>query len=59
MAQMLYCKECKTYTLDKICNKCKQKTIINKPARFSPQDRLGDYRRKLKKLDKKGLKWKT
>jgi len=55
MSQILYCKKCKTYTLDKICNKCNQKTIIKKPARFSPQDRLGNYRRKLKKIGKERI----
>ena len=59
MSQILFCRECKKYTLDKICNKCKQKTIIKKPAKFSPQDRHGEYRRKLKKINKNGLKWKT
>jgi H/ACA ribonucleoprotein complex subunit 3 len=49
MSQILFCEKCKTYTLDKICIKCGEKTKIKKPARFSPQDRHGEYRRKLKK----------
>ncbi|MFO7678027.1 MAG: nucleolar RNA-binding Nop10p family protein [Thermoplasmatota archaeon] len=49
MSQILYCKTCKTYTLDYICARCKKPTIIKKPARYSPQDRLGKYRRELKK----------
>lgn len=54
MSQILYCKKCKSYMLDEICNRCKEKTIVKEPARFSPQDRYGKYRRKLKKLEKKG-----
>ena len=54
MSQILYCKKCKSYTLDEICDKCKVKTIAKKPAKFSPQDRYGEYRRKLKKLEKNG-----
>ena len=54
MSQILYCTKCKTYTLDKLCSKCKTQTIVKKPARFSPQDHYGKYRRDLKKLDKKG-----
>ncbi|MCJ2534190.1 MAG: RNA-protein complex protein Nop10 [Candidatus Thermoplasmatota archaeon] len=54
MSQILYCTKCNNYTLDKICSKCKENTIVKKPARFSPQDHYGKYRRKLKKIEKKG-----
>lgn len=47
---LLYCNKCKNYTLDKICSECKEKTISKNPPRFSPQDRYGKYRRKLKRL---------
>jgi len=53
MSQILYCLNCKKYTLNKVCDKCNHKTVIKKPARYSPQDRHGEYRRKLKKLDRK------
>jgi len=52
MPNLCYCKNCKLYTLDNICSKCKEKTISKNPPRFSPQDRYGEYRRKLKKLEK-------
>jgi H/ACA ribonucleoprotein complex subunit 3 len=52
MSLLLYCENCEEYTLDKICNKCKGRTISKNPPRFSPQDRHGKYRRKLKKLQK-------
>jgi H/ACA ribonucleoprotein complex subunit 3 len=51
MSQILYCKNCKTYTLEPICTQCKKPTRLKKPARFSPQDRLGKYRRELKKTN--------
>ena len=54
MPEILYCSKCEIYTLDKICNNCKEKTIIKRPARFSPQDHYGKYRRELKKLEKNG-----
>ena len=49
MTNLFYCNNCKTYTLDKICIKCKGKSVIRNPPRFSPQDHYGKYRRKLKK----------
>ena len=52
MSHLLYCKNCKQYTLDKICKNCKEKTISKNPPRFSPQDRYGKYRRELKKSQK-------
>lgn len=54
MPNLLYCKNCKVYTLEIICKKCKKVTICKNPPRFSPQDHYGVYRRKLKKLEKSG-----
>ena len=51
MSNLLYCKKCKKYTLENTCKKCKNKTVSRNPPRFSPQDRYGAYRRKLKKLE--------
>jgi len=53
MSELYFCASCKTYTLELICSKCKQKTINNRPPRFSPQDPYGKYRRELKKITKK------
>jgi H/ACA ribonucleoprotein complex subunit 3 len=52
MTNLFYCKKCKVYTLEKKCKNCGNKTIIKHPPRYSPQDRYGRYRRKLKKMDK-------
>jgi H/ACA ribonucleoprotein complex subunit 3 len=51
MSNLLYCKKCRVYTLDKICKNCKGNTVSKDPPRFSPQDHYGKYRRKLKKLN--------
>ncbi len=44
-----YCNICREYTLKDVCPYCGAKTINPHPPRFSPQDRYGEYRRKLKK----------
>ncbi len=54
MPKLLYCQYCREYTLNIVCKTCKQKTISKNPPRFSPQDNYGNYRRKLKKIQKKG-----
>jgi len=46
--KMLYCAACDLYTLKEECRKCGGKTVSPKPARFSPEDPRGSYRRKLK-----------
>jgi len=35
-----------------VCSKCGEKTIITKPAKYSPSDKYGEYRRKAKELMK-------
>jgi len=35
--------------MENICNICKTKTIDPKPAKFSPEDPYGKYRRMMKK----------
>ena len=53
---MRYCESCKSYTLEEHCPSCGRKTRGVGPARFSPQDPYGEYRRKLKKEEKYGKK---
>jgi H/ACA ribonucleoprotein complex subunit 3 len=35
------------------CDNCQVETVLPKPARFSPDDKYGKYRRKLKKMKMK------
>ncbi len=42
--QILECKKCKTYTLEKECPKCNSKTENPKPAKYSETDKLSKYR---------------
>ncbi len=46
--KLLYCSACKLYTLRDRCKKCGSPTSTPHPARFSPEDPYGGYRRKLK-----------
>jgi len=41
------CRACGRYTLATTCPECHGATRSPHPARFSPQDRYGDYRRRL------------
>ena len=45
------CTACKEYTLQETCPRCGAKAKPNRPAKFSPEDQYGEYRRRLKKLD--------
>ena len=45
---ILICPKCKSYTMKDKCPKCNMETISPKPAKFSPDDKYGDYRRKAK-----------
>ena len=47
--QMRTCKECGEYTLEESCPECNVKTGVIFPARYSPQDKYGKYRRILKR----------
>lgn len=53
MTEILYCTECKLYTLKLTCSRCKKVSITTKPAKYSPQDRYGKYRRLAKIEEKK------
>ena len=47
MKEILYCSKCDKFTLKETCTK-NHKTASTKPARFSPQDKYGKYRRMAK-----------
>ena len=44
--EILICSKCHVYTLKE--THCNEKTITIKPAKFSPEDKYGSYRRKEK-----------
>ncbi len=48
-SEILYCKKCDVFTMKKICGTCQQKTGTTKPAKYSPEDPHGKYRRIFKK----------
>ena len=51
MKHILFCAKCNIYTMKEHCPKCNTKTSAPKPAKFSPEDKYGDYRRKAKKQE--------
>jgi len=56
MKQILKCRQCGTYTMKEKCE-CGSKTTTVKPAKYSPEDKYGKYRRDVqrKELEEKGL----
>lgn len=52
--EILKCFSCKIYTLKDFCPKCNSKTATPKPAKFSPEDKTGRFRR-IYKRKYKGL----
>jgi|TARA_B100001971_G_scaffold132295_1_gene122123 H/ACA ribonucleoprotein complex subunit 3 len=57
MRHIFKCPKCSCYTLKESCPGCKHKTIMPRPPKFSPEDKYGSYRRKVKTqaLKDKGL----
>ncbi|MFP4169673.1 MAG: RNA-protein complex protein Nop10 [Methanomassiliicoccales archaeon] len=43
------CQRCNEYTLGEVCPECGSSTVVPLPPRYSPEDRYGEYRRRLKK----------
>ena len=48
------CGPCGLYTLKDDCPKCKARTVMPLPPRYSPEDKYGKYRRQLKALSEAG-----
>ncbi|MAF50740.1 MAG: ribosome biogenesis protein [Nanoarchaeota archaeon] len=46
--EILKCPKCEAYTIKKQCSECNKKTLTPKPAKYSPEDKYGKYRRKYK-----------
>lgn len=57
MKHIMVCPKCKVYSMKPECPKCSTKMVLAKPPKYSPQDKLGSYRReaKRKELEEKGL----
>lgn len=49
MNEILFCRGCSEYTMEEKCPKCREKTFSPKPARYSPLDKWGKWRREAKK----------
>ncbi|MEA3282180.1 MAG: RNA-protein complex protein Nop10 [Euryarchaeota archaeon] len=49
-SKILKCSECGRYTLKAICPTCGAAAINPSPARYSPEDRYGAYRRRMKRF---------
>jgi len=47
--KMKRCRSCGEYTLKEVCPHCGGRTGIIYPPKFSPEDKYGVYRRKLKR----------
>jgi H/ACA ribonucleoprotein complex subunit 3 len=48
---MKSCPDCGRYTLQGACPRCGADTQDPQPAKFSPEDKYGSYRRKLKRME--------
>lgn len=51
---LMKCAQCSGYTLRAACPKCGAATVMAMPAKYSPEDRYGEYRRRLKKELREG-----
>jgi len=56
MKDILKCQECGKYTMNVKCS-CGGKAVLVIPAKYSPEDKYGSYRRKVKRKEweEKGL----
>jgi H/ACA ribonucleoprotein complex subunit 3 len=49
-SQLLKCIRCERYTFQEVCSVCGEHTTTPLPPRYSPQDKYGKYRRRLKRV---------
>lgn len=52
MRKIRKCPACGTYTLSETCS-CSIKTILPKPAKYSPEDKFARFRRQAKEEQRK------
>ncbi len=48
MKKLRRCDNCWTYTFKLKCPKCNNETKLAYPPKYSPKDKYGEYRRKIK-----------
>ena len=46
----MYCGACDAFTMDEKCPKCGGQALSTIPAKFSPEDKWGKYRRLAKQV---------
>ncbi len=49
MKHILKCSKCGNYTMKDVCGKCGANAVNPHPAKYSIEDKYGNYRRKMKK----------
>ncbi|MCL5101702.1 MAG: RNA-protein complex protein Nop10 [Candidatus Parvarchaeota archaeon] len=49
MKRIRYCQRCDRYTLKNTCSVCGKETIINTPQKYSRDEEIAKYRRKIKR----------
>lgn len=56
MKHIYKCDKCSKYTMKETCD-CGARTLLSRPIKYSPDDRLGNYRRmaKIKEYIGRGL----
>lgn len=56
MKKLLFCAGCSAYTMKEV-HSCGSRTATREPAKWSPEDKYGKYRREArrKELEEKGL----
>ena len=42
------CSSCSLYTMEQKCPSCGSSAFVAKPAKYSPEDKYGEYRRRAK-----------
>jgi H/ACA ribonucleoprotein complex subunit 3 len=48
---ILFCKNCKEYTMEESCPICGNKSIPPQPAKYSPDDKYAELKREAKTED--------
>ena len=57
MNHIMFCQNCRNYTIIEQCSRCSSKTVIPKPAKYGPEDPYASYRRQAKEAQLKSRGW--